>query len=573
MISCSESHPPIATEPSPRISLYGDTVNRSPQIPPEGRVVTFIDLGTNSIRVMVVRLFSNCTSNILSRQKEVIRLGEGEFGNALISEAAMDRAVTVCRRFGEMALSFGTEEFLAVATSATREARNQNILLSRLRHEAGLDVRVISGREEARLIYLGVVSGTHLEDRLALLVDVGGGSTEIALGTHAGYLYLESLKLGSIRLTNLFFPEGTEKSVSRKEYDRIRQHVKNEMVRPVQELRKYHVEITLGSSGTAQNLAEIAARTAQGAKNGPGTEITRPELARVANLLCSLPLDERRKVPGINPERADIIICGAAIIETLMDELELDTMQVTNRGLQDGLLVDYLSRLEDFPLLGKLSVRERSVLQLGRSCGINEHHARTVARLALELFDSARDEGIHSLGEWERELLLYATFLHDIGSFISYNNHHAHSYYLIRNAELLGFDQKEVSVMAYITRFHRKKPPKKKVLETTELGKGTRATVKILSLFLRMAESLDRSHAGLVHHVRFTGADTNEVRLEISAVEDCQLEIWGVENEVENFSRVFGRRLVPRVRKVDLEELAECRTQPGNHRFLDYAGI
>ena len=198
---------------------------------------------------MVVRLFSNCTSSVLSRQKEVIRLGEGEFDDSLISEAAMDRAVMVSRRFVDMALSFGTDEFLAVATSATREARNQNILLARLRHEAGLDVRVISGREEARLIYQGVVSGTHLEDRLALLVDVGGGSTEIALGTHAGYLYLESLKLGSIRLTNLFFPGGTGKSVPRKEYDRIRQHVKNEMVRPVQELRKYKIDLVLGSWG------------------------------------------------------------------------------------------------------------------------------------------------------------------------------------------------------------------------------------------------------------------------------------------------------------------------------------
>ncbi|MBP1928102.1 exopolyphosphatase/guanosine-5'-triphosphate,3'-diphosphate pyrophosphatase [Methanolinea mesophila] len=548
-------------------------MNRSPQIPPEGRVVTFIDLGTNSIRVLVVRLFSNCTSTVLSRQKEVIRLGEGEFDTSLISEAAMDRAVTVCRRFVEMARSFGTEEYLAVATSATREARNQNILLSRLRHESGLDVRVISGREEARLIYEGVVSGTHLDDRLALLVDVGGGSTEIALGTRSGYLYLESLKLGSIRLTNLFFPGGTEKSVSRKEYERIRQHVKNEMVRPVQELRKYQIDLTLASSGTAQNLAEIAARTAEGTKNGQGTEISRSELSRVANLLCSLSLDDRRKVPGINPERADIIVCGAAILETLMEELKLGSMQVTSRGLQDGLLTDYLSRLDDFPLLGTLTVRERSVLQLGRSCGINEHHARAVARLALDLFDSARDTGIHSLGEEERELLLYATFLHDIGSFISYNNHHAHSYYLIRNAELLGFDQKEISVMAYIARFHRKKPPKKKALETTELGKGTRATVKMLSLFLRMAESLDRSHAGLVHHVRFMKANrNNEVRLEIAAVEDCQLEIWGVENEVENFSRVFGRRLVPVVRKIDLGELAECGTARPVPPLLDHSG-
>ena len=205
------------------------------------------------------------------------------------------------------------------------------------------------------------------------------------------------------------------------------------------------------------------------------------------DLLSALPLEERRKVSGINPERADIIIAGAVILETFMKELALDSITTTSRGLQDGLLVDYLSRMEDFPLFGKLSPRESSVLQLGRSCGINEAHARTVTRLVLELFDSAKDLKLHDYGDWERELLEYSAFLHDIGSFISYTNHHAHSYYIIKNSELLGFDQKEIDIMANIARFHRKKKPRKKRLDGTDIADREQRMFLALATFVRLA--------------------------------------------------------------------------------------
>jgi len=422
----------------------------------EGRVVAFIDIGTNSIRLMIVRLFQNCTYNVLTSQKEVVRLGEGEFGQEIIHDEAMDRAVVVCKNFVDLARSFGTEEFVAVATSATREAHNRNHFLNRIRHEAGIDVGVISGREEARLIYMGVVSGTHLEDSQALFIDIGGGSTEIIIGNQHSYHFLDSLRVGSIRLTNQYFKNTDKDPVPRVLYDKIKRHVKNELIRPLNEMKEFQIDLAVGSSGTIINLAEIASRLNPNGKNDD-LFLTRQDLKRVSELLCSVPLVQRRKIPGINPERADIIIAGAAILDTFMDLLDLDRIQVSSRGLKEGLLAEYLSRMEDFPLIGQLSPRERSVLQLARSCGINELHARTVARLSLELYDSAGKTGIHQYGEKERDLLLYATFLHDIGSFISYSNHHAHSYYLIRNTELLGFDQKEIATMAYITRFHRKK--------------------------------------------------------------------------------------------------------------------
>jgi exopolyphosphatase/guanosine-5'-triphosphate,3'-diphosphate pyrophosphatase len=270
-------------------------------------------------------------------------------------------------------------------------------------------------------------------------------------------------------------------------------------------------------------------------------------------MLCALPVAQRKNVPGMNPERADIIIAGAAIIDTLMKDLGFASITTTTRGLQDGLLVDYLSRMDEFPLFGELSPRQHSVLQLGRSCGINEAHARTVTMLALGLFDSAKKQKLHAFGERERELLESATFLHDIGSFISYTNHHAHSYYIIRNAELLGFDDKEIAIMANIARFHRKKMPRKNRPEMLDLEPAERGMVRILSMFLRLAESLDRSHAALVQRVRFTRVEKETVYLEVVARGDCQLELWGVEGERVAFFKIFGKHLVLELRRKELE--------------------
>jgi exopolyphosphatase / guanosine-5'-triphosphate,3'-diphosphate pyrophosphatase len=511
---------------------------------PNGRVVSFLDLGTNSLRLLVVRLNPNHSYTILTRQKQQVRLGEGEFEDEEITPQAMERAAIVAKRFTDLARTFSSEEFVAVATSAAREAANQNELLHLLRQEAQIDIRVISGREEARLIYLGVASGTHLTATPAFFIDIGGGSTEVAVGDSRDYQYLDSFKLGAIRLSNLYTAPGDNGPVTPEQYRKIQQHIRNVIFHSLEKLRKLRPALAIGSSGSIMNLAEIAQKALHSSSGSSDTMLTCKDLRKVTDLLCSLPLEQRRKVPGINPERADIIIAGAAILETFMKELSLDAITITGRGLQDGLLVDYLSRMDNFPLLGELSSRQRSVLQLGRSCGINEVHARTVTSLVLEMFDSAREQKLHDFSDLDRELLEYATFLHDIGSFISYTNHHAHSYYIIKNSELLGFDQKEVTFMATLAKFHRKKTPKKKDLDVADLDVREREALKVLSTFIRLGESLDRSHAALIQHVRFARVDEDAVHLEVVARGDCQLEIWGIESERRTFEKVFGRNLV-----------------------------
>lgn len=502
-----------------------------------------MDIGTNSIRLLVVRLNPNHSYTILTRQKQQVRLGEGEFDDDEILPQAVERAVVVCKKFTGLARTFKAEEFVAVATSALREATNQQEILHRLRQEAQLDIRVISGQEEARLIYLGVASGMHLEGRTSFFIDIGGGSTEIAVGDEASYKYLESFKLGAIRLSNQYIPPADAGPITAERYKKIQQHIKNVIIRSIKKIHKLEPVCAVASSGTAMNLAEIASKVLHQNQNSESV-ITHKELKKVIGMICAMPLDERRKIPGINPERADIIVPGAAILDTFMQELSLDTITVTGRGLQDGLLTDYLSRMDEFPLLGELSPRQRSVLQLGRSCGINEAHARTVTALVLAMFDSAKEQGLHTFSDVERELLEYATFLHDIGSFISYTNHQAHSYYMIKNSELLGFDQKEVTFMANLARFHRKKSPRKKDPEILDLDMHELEALRVLATFIRIGESLDRSHAALIQHVRFADAGDDAVCLEIVARGDCQLEIWGIESEKKAFEKVFEKKIV-----------------------------
>jgi len=506
------------------------------------RVIAFIDIGTNSIRLFVVRLNKDCSYAVMTRQKEVVRLGDREFEQGQINPEAMERAIMVAGRFVELARSFGVEEFVAVATSATREAKNRNDFLDRLRREAQLEVRVISGREEARLIYLGVTSGLHLEDRTAMVIDIGGGSTEIAIGGQKSYTYLSSLELGSIRLTNLFFPERYEKQVTREQYEKILNYARTELAPDLDQIKKHPADVYVGSSGTLINLCDIAARMFH-PEEKDRIVINSGDLKKTISYLCSLPLQSRRSVPGINPDRADIIIAGAAIIDTLVQEIGIRDLEITQRGLQDGLLVDYLSRMDGYPLLGELSVRERSVLQAGRCFGINEFHSRTVAKLALDLFDSSKEQKLHNLGDGERELLEFSAYLHDVGSHISFQNHHEHSCYIIRNSNLLGFSPREINIMANVARFHRKKVPRPRNSNIPGLNRKDQTIIRKLAAFLRLSESLDRGHAALIEQVRFTGITKQSADLMILAREDCQFESWGIKFESKHFERVFGRKL------------------------------
>ncbi len=515
-----------------------------------GSVVAFIDIGTYAMRLLLVRFNPNQSHTVLAELREPVRLGLDEFQSNRLQPAAMARAELVAARFAQTARAAGAREIIAVATSATREAANQREFVRRLRERARLDVHVISGKEEARLIYLGVSRSLHLDGRTALFIDVGGGSTEIAVGDDRDYQYLDSLKLGTIRLAQLFQLDRTARPLRAREYAAVCDYVRSAAVRTVERLRALHFSLAVGSSGTLRNLAALAAHRA-GRPPGGDLYLTRAELREVARLLRGTPLAERRLLPGLSPDRADVIVAGAAILETLMDELGLTTLHTARQGLRDGLLVDYVLRHQaPGAAIYGLSPRRRSVLLLGRACGFDEPHAERVAALALGLFDSARRVGLHSYGPAERELLEYAALLHDIGVFLSFVNHQAHTYYLVRHADLVGFDQTEIALIAALARYHRKGRPRRTHPECAELDGRSYGVVSRLSVLLRLAERLERSHHGVIRTATLRAVDAETVRLQLSAVGDCTLEVQAIEKDRRAFEKTFGRRLTVRHTRV-----------------------
>ena len=327
-------------------------------------------------------------------------------------------------------------------------------------------------------------------------------------------------------------------------YNTIQRYVRHHAVRTLREMQGYRIDLAIGSSGTIRNVADVAARHFYKRPLQPDDVLTYAHLRQVVALLAALPLEERRKVPGLQPERADIILAGAAILDAFMQELGVLEIHVSERGLREGLLVDYLLKHQDASLLAGLSVRARSVLQLGRACHFDEAHAQTTARLALGLFDSARALRLHHLGGWERELLEYTALLHHIGAFLTYADYQAHAYYLIRHANLLGFDQTEIALMATTALYQRKALPRKRDAAFAALDTRAQESVRVLSVFLRLAKHLDRGHAGIVQQAWLRPLDAGHVALHIHAAHDCQVEVWDIHKPAEAFKKVFGRGLV-----------------------------
>jgi exopolyphosphatase/guanosine-5'-triphosphate,3'-diphosphate pyrophosphatase len=507
--------------------------------PVGAETVAYIDIGTNSVRLMVVRLLPGHSWTVLTLQKEAVRLGEGEFGDVrLLQPAAMERAATVCARFVDLARAHGASRFVAVATAATREARNAQDFVRLLHETAGLEVRVVSGREEARLVYLGLLSRVQV-DGPTLVIDIGGGSTEVALGGPAGADVVESVSLGAIRLLAEGPQPDAQGRYTAEDYDTLRHRVRIASQHTLRDIGRPQAA-AYATSGTAVNLAAAAARTLHGRTPGRDEPLARRDLGALAQSLRAMTTAERRAVPGLAPSRADIIVAGAAILETLMDDLGIETVTAPDEcGLREGLLLDDLARAGHHELGQGAGVRERSVLQLARATAFDETHARHVARLALELFDSAGAARLHRLGVEERELLEYAALLHDIGTFLSYARHHQHSYYLIRHADLVGFDQEEVAIMAATAYFHRKALPAPRFEAFSGLDRRSRKIVRRLGALLRLAEYLDRGHAGAVRHARLR-READSLMLELQVAGDWSLEEWSLERRRESLEKAFG---------------------------------
>ena len=526
-----------------------------------------MDIGTNSVRLAVVEVKPNQTWTTLASQKQVVRLGEGEFdqvpanskkgtdegegGGHSLTEAAIARGALVCARFAEVARGFGAEEIVALATAAVREADNGYEFVKRVRDLADLDVRIISGQEEARLIYLGVVSGVDLPDKKrALFMDIGGGSTELIVGDSQSYAFLDSLKMGAIRLTAEGVPDPS-KPVSAAAWDDLQRRVRSLLAPAARAISAAGFSAMYGSSGTAQNLAEITTNAAvtPNPTSLRNYELSLADVQATTRRLCAMTLEQRRRVPGINPERADIIIGGAAILQTVMETVGATSIRISDRGLREGIIVDRLRRVPpaEGTELGQDSARRRSVGQLMAATGVDGAHSAHIVHLSLSLFDQWKTLGLHDYGR-ARELLEYAALLHDAGFFVSHTDHQQHSYYLIRHSELLGFNDREIEIMASLALYHRKATPRRRHTNYARLDAKAQRAIRVLSCALRLAEALDRSHLMLVQDILCEKLPRpDRVRMTLLATADAQLEVWAAEGQAPAFEKTFGLPLEVRV--------------------------
>ena len=504
-----------------------------------------IDIGTNSVHMVVARAVAPERFEILATRKDMVRLGSGGGEMKELSADAIDRGVEVLSRCRAIAEAHDAP-VRAVATSAVREAVNQGEFIRRARDDAGVVVEVISGFEEARLIYLGVIQALPVFDERTLVMDIGGGSTELVVGERGDVRFARSLKLGAIRLTERFF---TTKRLKRGQIEECRQFVRASIAPARHAIARYGFVAAVACSGTLENLAVMAVR-ARGEgepRTLNGVQVTRDELgAVVERLLGAERVEDRSAIDGLEEKRADIIVAGALIAEQVVEALGIDELVVSEDALREGVLLDTFRRQHGASLHHLRDLRRRSVLHLAELTDEDPTHSAKVAELALALFDELADH--HGLDDRHREYLEAAALLSNVGLFISHSAHHKHSYYVIRHAEhLTGFTDDEIELIAQTARYHRRSAPKKKHEAFSALDDEGRRVVRTLAGILRVAIGLDRTHAGLVDRVRVIEPDgaTGGLAIEVSGRDaDLATELYSANERRGLLADVLGRDLV-----------------------------
>jgi exopolyphosphatase / guanosine-5'-triphosphate,3'-diphosphate pyrophosphatase len=501
--------------------------------------IAAIDIGTNSVHMIVVRVRTDLSFEVIDREKVMVRLGAGGLDGKALTADAMSAALQALSKFKRLADSHRVDVILAAATSATREARNGGEFLARVERETGIRPRVISGTEEAKLIHQAAVYGVDVGSARAVGIDIGGGSVEITLGTATSIQAARSFKIGVIRLTERFVQSDP---LSGRDEHRLSKYILSEIGKYCDQITAIGFDRVIGTSGTILSLGTVAATAARG---GPPPDlrnlrIPAKQIRRLRKEIVGLDAEQRLTVPGLDPRRADLVVGGAVLLDTILRRLGAEDLTLCDLALREGLVLDYIRRnSRTIAQVDKIpDVRRRSALELAERCNYYAEHSQQVVRLALALFDQTR--ATHGLTDREREWLEYAALLHDVGGLISFARHHRHSYYLIKNGDLRGFHPDEIEVIALVARYHRRGTPKRSHDEYARLSSPLRKTVRTLSSILRVAESLDRSHSLAISGVELRDRG-EDVLLTVHTATDAELEIWATNRHLQPFEQLLGK--------------------------------
>lgn len=523
--------------------------------------IAAIDVGTNSVRLIVAAVESDGSLRVLDDEKVLSRLGRGLDATGGLSERAMRETAMAVSRMRSIALGYGAGTLRVIGTAAVREADNGDVFLRMLREVAGVELEVVSSEKEALLSYSSVAAAFDLRSARAGVVDIGGGSTEIVLsaprergsvplGVWGGVIdRVLKIPIGAVKLTERFGGAracaGERFAEMKREARRLVEHeVGSAALRP---------DMLVGVGGTLSTLGSMSAHKEYGPAAGglfeseiQGRLIRRAEVKQFIGRLRDLGVEQRSRIPGLASDRVDIILAGLVIVDAVMRGLRIDELRVHLGGVRDGVLAEMVS--ERFRGPGARDAERDplvSVRRFARGCGYESGHSEHVAGLALSIFDQLSAQGVRGvggvgrLGSRERVLLESAAVLHDVGYLINYAGHHKHSYHLILHAELPGLTKAEQRVVACVARYHRRSGPKKSHGGYAGLSGPDRERVRKLAAILRVADGLDRTHSRVVRGVRVF-VEGGSCVLRVSADEEPSVDMWGAHRKGGLFERVFG---------------------------------
>jgi len=502
--------------------------------------IAAIDIGSNSIKLVVVEAAASNSFTIILQERERVRLGQETLRKQFLSPSAIKRSTEAIARFCSIAESRGVDKILAVATASVREARNASEFVNQVFEQTGVRIEVLSSIEEARLIGIAAAQNFGLEKGTLLNTDIGGGSTELSLMRDGSPDELFSMKLGAVGLTERFLFTNPPKE---KELKALKNEIRSALERPTREMKGKSWRYSTGSSGTILSLATLLNfKTSENGGVGKAA-IQFKRLAALNEMLSKLKTEDRAKLPNVSPQRAEVIVAGGQILEGVMRAFKIQTLEPCAFALREGVIIDYLLKAETEsrpPVPNVQDIKLRGVFAIGRRFDYEETHALQVADLAEKIFDALSLS--YNLERHHRTLLSAAAILHDIGFHISHESHHKHSFYLIKHSEITGFTETEKQIIANVARYHRRSFPKEKHLDFIELNEKDRKTVWKLGGILRIAEALDRSYENCVRDIAFR-RDKQNLVLEIFSPDLCERELEAAELKKDMFEAAFDCKL------------------------------
>ena len=499
-------------------------------------LIASIDIGTNSTHLLIAEINLDLkTFSIKFTDKSSTRLGEkDEDGN--LTEESMERVLKTLRRFKDYCKSNGVNRILTAATSAVREAPNGRDLINKVQGDLGIQIELISGAEEARLIYLGVLSGMALEDKLYVIIDIGGGSTELILADKKDAIALTSSRVGAVRLKNDFLDT---QPINQERSDFLRTFIQGSLEPSVgkikRRLKKEKAVSMIATSGTAISLGNlILSDLGEPKQKMHGFKFTKESLEIVLEKLIKMTISEIQKIPSLSERRAEIILPGALILDTSMNMLNFNELIISERALREGLVVDWMLRqgIIKNELNIQSNIRQTTIVHQAKKFGVDKERSNKITNFAFQIYDQSKNILHGGNDSKAKDLLWAACHLYSCGKYVNISSYHKHSWYLIRNCELLGYSQAETDIIASIARYHRKSLPKKRHDSwQTLISKEDKTLVLEMSLILRLAASLDQRPENVISSISIN-LKKNILSFEllpINANEDLLLEKWGLE--------------------------------------------